>query len=602
MQASNNNQNFDPIIFSKIIADFTEKAHSLLSTFLQQKPQQQIEFPYSSKMIEAFFDLSTKMMQNPTGAFQAQLELWQNYTKLYQATTQKMLGINQAIEPVITPIPTDKRFKDKAWQESIIFDFIKQSYLILSQWIHSSVQQTKGLDPKKAQQIDFFTRQFIDAIAPSNFALTNPEVIRTTLETKGQNLIKGFQNLLSDLEKSHDSLQISMTDKNAFELGKNIALTPGSVVYQNDLMQLIQYQPSTKQVYQRPLLIIPPWINKYYILDLQEKNSFVRWLVSQGFTVFMISWNNPDKKLANKNFENYMLEGPLTALNIIEKITDEKNINAIGYCLGGTLLACTLAYLENKNSSKKKNTKESFPKIVSATYLTTLVDFSEPGELGVFIDEQQIKDLEKQMNKKGYLEGHKMAYTFNMLRANDLIWSFVVNNYLLGKDPFPFDLLYWNSDSTRLPAAMHSFYLRKMYLQNLLAQPNGITLDNVPIDLRKIETPTFILSTKEDHIAPWQSTFKATKLYNGSIEFVLAASGHIAGVINPPNANKYEYWTNKLCPTADQWLKTAQSTPGSWWPHWANWAKKFSGKLEASPTKNKNIQIIEPAPGSYVKR
>lgn len=358
--------------------------------------------------------------------------------------------------------------------------------------------------------------------------MTNPTVLRETLDSKGENLIRGLENLLSDLEKGEGQLKISMTDAEAFEVGENIATSPGKVVFQTDLMQLIQYEPTTETVYKTPLVIVPPWINKYYILDLRPKNSFIKWAVDQGLTVFVVSWVNPDEKLAQKTFEDYMKEGTLAAIEAVLGITGEAQTNIIGYCLGGTLTASTLAYMAAKKDERVK----------SATFFTTMIDFEEAGELSVFIDEEQLKALEERMNDRGYLEGSEMATTFNMLRANDLIWSFVVNNYLMGKDPFPFDLLYWNSDSTRMPAAMHSFYLRNMYLENKLIEPNGITLCDTPIDLTRIEIPVCVLSTREDHIAPWKSTYAATQTYKGPVKFLLAASGHIAGVVNPPNPDK----------------------------------------------------------------
>jgi polyhydroxyalkanoate synthase len=380
-----------------------------------------------------------------------------------------------------------------------------------------------------------------------------------------------------------------MTDESKFKVGENIAVTPGKIVYQNDLMQLIQYTPTTEKVLKRPLLIMPPWINKYYILDLRPKNSFIRWAVDQGHTVFVVSWVNPDEHLAEKGFEDYMLEGPYAALDAIEKATGEKSVNAIGYCLGGTLLSATLAHM-----AVKKDTR-----IKSATFFTTLVDFTESGELGVFIDEEQLKALEAKMQKRGYLEGREMATTFNMLRANDLIWSFVVNNYLLGQDPFPFDLLYWNDDSTRMPARMHSFYLRRMYQQNDLIKPGGIDLLGVKLDLRKIKLPTYILSTREDHIAPWASTYRATQTYTGDIRFVLAASGHIAGVVNPPDAGKYSHWVNTALPAdPEAWLASSTELAGSWWPDWQRWV---TGQDPAQVPARKPKNAIEDAPGSYVK-
>jgi polyhydroxyalkanoate synthase len=451
------------------------------------------------------------------------------------------------------------------------------------------VHDAEGMDDKTAQKVDFYTRQFVDAMSPTNFVMTNPEVLRRTAETGGENLLKGLSNLLTDLERGQGNLRIRMTDESKFKVGENIAVTPGKVVYQNDLMQLIQYTPTTEKVLKRPLLILPPWINKFYILDLRPKNSFIRWAVDQGHTVFVVSWVNPDERLAEKGFEDYMLEGPYAALEAIEKATGEKSVNAIGYCLGGTLLSATLAHMAAKRDTRIK----------SATFFTTMVDFTESGELGVFIDEEQLKALETKMQKRGFLEGREMATTFNMLRANDLIWSFVVNNYLLGQDPFPFDLLYWNDDSTRMPARMHSFYLRRMYQQNDLIKSGGIELLDVKLDLRKIKLPTYILSTREDHIAPWASTYRATQTYTGDIRFVLAASGHIAGVVNPPDAGKYSHWINtELPPSPEAWLSGATELAGSWWPDWQRWV---SGQDPAQVPARKPKNALEDAPGMYVK-
>jgi polyhydroxyalkanoate synthase len=430
-------------------------------------------------------------------------------------------------------------------------------------------------------------------MSPSNFLLTNPEVLRKTAETGGENLLKGLSNLLGDLERGKGKLRIKMTDTEAFKVGGNIGVSPGKVVYQNDLMQLIQYTPSTEKVLKRPLLIGPPWINKFYILDLRPRNSFVRWAVSQGHTVFVISWVNPDERLAEKGFDAYMHEGYLAALDAIEQATGEREVNAIGYCLGGTLLASTLAYMAAKGDDRIK----------TATFFVTMMDFTEAGELGVFIDEEQLKSLEEKMNKRGYLEGSEMATTFNMLRANDLIWSFVVNNYLMGNDPFPFDLLYWNADSTRMPAKMHSFYLRKMYQENLLAKPNGISLSGVPIDLRKIKTPAYFLSTREDHIAPWKSTYRGTQLLSGPKRFVLAASGHIAGVVNPPEGGKYNHWINEdLPPDPEAWFAGATELAGSWWPDWHRWVSSHGkAQVAARVPGDGKLPAIEDAPGSYVQ-
>ncbi len=580
----------DPVEMSHKMANIAERSQKLVTEFLERHSSAPSAKLDPLNIGSAFLEMTTHMMTDPVKMMQAQMSLWQDYMNLWQSTTRRMLG--EDAEPTIAPQEGDRRFKHESWDENQVFDFIKQSYLLSARWMQSTVSDVEGMDDKTSKKVDFYTRQFVDAMAPSNFVMTNPEVLEATLESRGENLVKGLENLLGDLERGDGKLSISMTDTEAFELGKNIALTPGKVVYQNDLIQLIQFEPTTKQVHKRPLLIIPPWINKYYILDLREKNSYVKWAVSQGFTVFIVSWVNPDAELAQKSFEDYMVEGPLAALDAMEKATGEKDANVVGYCLGGTLLACTLSYMEAKKDKRIK----------SATFLTTMTDFTEAGELGVFIDEEQLTALEDKMNKTGYLEGAHMATTFNMLRANDLIWSFVVNNYLLGKDPFPFDLLYWNSDSTRMPAAMHSFYLRNMYQENLLVQPGGIELKGVPIDLTKVKTPAFILATKEDHIAPWASTYAATQLFSGPVRFALAASGHIAGVVNPPASGKYNYWTNAKNPKdPESWLQGATEHPGSWWPEWAKWVGKHSGeKVPARTPGDGKLKVIEDAPGSYV--
>jgi len=587
----------DPVELSRAMARIAEQSQRLVAEFMQRQMEGAGAGGDAAGMSDpasigrAFLEMTARMMSNPAKLVEAQVNLWHDYMQLWQSTAQRLAGGNG--EPVIAPSADDRRFSDAAWQENQLFDFIKQSYLLSARWLQSTVRNVEGLDQKTAKKVDFYTRQFVDAMAPSNFVVTNPEVLRKTLESGGENLVKGLENLLGDLERGKGQLQIKMTDPEAFEVGKNVAVSKGKVVYQNDLIQLLQYEPSTKEVARRPLLIIPPWINKYYILDLREKNSFIKWAVDQGQTVFVISWVNPDERLAKKTFDDYMLEGPLAALEAIEKATGEKQANVIGYCLGGTLLACALAYMAVKKIDR----------VASATFLTTMVDFTEPGELGVFIDEEQLQSLESRMSEKGYLDGAAMANTFNMLRANDLIWSFVVNNYLLGKEPFPFDLLYWNSDSTRMPAAMHSFYLRKMYQENLLVKPGGISLNKTPIDLTKIKTPAFILSTKEDHIAPWKSTYAATQIYGGPVRFVLAASGHIAGVVNPPASGKYSHWTGSKTPkSADAWLAGAKSEPGSWWPSWAEWIAQYAdGKVPARKPGDGKLKPIEDTPGSYVK-
>ncbi|MCW5575039.1 MAG: class I poly(R)-hydroxyalkanoic acid synthase [Burkholderiales bacterium] len=542
---------------------------------------------------KAFFEAWQKLLADPMRIAEVQMKLWQDYMALWQNSMLRMFG-REAV-PVAQPHKADRRFRHEDWENNFLFDYFKQSYLIAAKHLHQSLGGIEGLDEKTAKKVDFYTRQYIDAVSPSNFLLTNPEALRETLNSGGQNLLKGLNNLLEDLSRGGDGqLRVRMTDPDAFRLGENIATTPGKVVFQNEIMQLIQYSPLTDKVHATPLLIIPPWINKFYILDLRENNSFVRWAVGQGHTVFVVSWVNPDEKLAHKRFDDYLTEGSLAALDAVRDITGEARANVIGYCLGGTLLAATLAWLAAKGEDR----------VSSATFFVTMIDFERPGELEVFIDEQQVSALERKMEERGYLEGSEMATTFNMLRANDLIWSFVVSNYLLGKDPFPFDLLHWNGDSTRMPAAMHGFYLRNMYLKNLLREPGGITLAGVPIDVTRVKTPAYFISTAEDHIAPWQSTYAATRLLRGPIRFVLGGSGHIAGIINPPAANKYGYWVNEDLPRrADDWLAGAKQQPGSWWTDWARWVAGHAGaEVAARRPGTKRYPVLEDAPGSYVRQ
>jgi polyhydroxyalkanoate synthase len=573
------------------MAEIAERSQRLVLDFLARQSGGGLGMADPLNIGSAFLEMTGRMMADPGKLFEAQASLWQDYLRLWQRTTERFLG--GEAQPMVEPAPGDRRFQAAAWSDSTLFDFIKQSYLLTARWLQSRVKEVDGLDEKTAKKVDFYTRQFVDAIAPSNFVLTNPEVLRTTIESGGENLVNGLKNMLEDLERGKGRLMIKMTDLEAFKIGENIAVTPGKVVYQNDLMQLIQYAPTTATVKRRPLVIIPPWINKFYILDLRPRNSFIKWAVDQGHTVFVISWVNPDERLAQKTFEDYMREGPLAALDAIAEATGEREANVIGYCLGGTLLAATLAYMAEKGDAR----------FASATYFVALTDFAEPGELSVFIDEDQLHSLEERMSAHGYLEGSDMATTFNMLRANDLIWSFVVNNYLLGKEPFPFDLLYWNSDSTRMPAAMHSFYLRNMYQENKLVVPGGISLCGVPIDLDKIKTPSFLLSTKEDHIAPWKSTYAATQIYKGPVKFCLAASGHIAGVVNPPGQNKYGHWDNpKLPKSPEDWLKGASFHNDSWWPRWESWIATYGGgEVPARQPGSGKLKPLEDAPGSYVR-
>ncbi len=562
---------------SKILGDFAQKQAQSLSAAMRDE----------MGIARAFMDLYARMAANPGLMASLSMSLWADHVRLWQASWMKMFGLQAPA--VAEPARGDARFKDDAWSSNFVFDYIKQSYLIAARHIQNAVAQVHGLPPESERKVAFFTRQYLDALAPSNFLLTNPQVLRETLQTGGENLVRGLANLLDDLEKGGGELAISMTDETAFQLGRNVATTPGKVVFQNDLMQLIQYQPATQEVYKRPLLIIPPWINKYYILDLREKNSFIRWAAQQGHTVFVVSWVNPDERLAQKGFDDYMLEGAIGALHAMEEATGEREANVIGYCLGGTLLGASLAYLAHEKDDRVK----------SATFFVSLLDFSQPGELGVFIDEAQVANLEKKMNQRGYLEGSEMAGTFNLLRANDLVWSFVVNNYLLGKAPFPFDLLYWNADSTRMPARMHSFYLRNMYLKNLMGVPGGMTLAGVPIDLSRVKMPAYFISTVEDHIAPWQGTYQGARYLGGPVRFVLGGSGHIAGIVNPPASKKYHYWTNDALPaSAEEWLARAKQVPGSWWEDWQAWIDKQNRGVPKVPARQPR-NALEDAPGSY---
>jgi polyhydroxyalkanoate synthase subunit PhaC len=578
----------DPVRLSLSLTEIALRSQRLMVDFLTRRPELG-GLGDPAGIGQAFLDLNAKMIADPMSIAQTQLELWNEYLKLWQRTTERLLGLTNNSDH--RPVAIDRRFEHPAWTEHVLFDYIKQSYMVAAEAILSAVKRVDGLHPKRAHKVNFYTKQFVDAMAPSNFLATNPEVLQTTLETGGENLLRGLTNLLDDLELGRGRLVVTMADLKAFRVGENVATTPGKVIFQNELMQLIQYAPSTADVKRRPLLIVPPWINKFYVLDLRPKNSFIKWAVDQGHTVFVISWVNPDERLAHKGFEDYMLEGPVAALEVIEIAAGEREINAIGYCLGGTLLASTLAYLAARNDDR----------IRSATYLVTLVDFTEVGDMAVFIDEQQLAILEKRMRSRGYLEAHEMSSAFNMLRANDLIWSFVVSNYLLGKQPIPFDLLYWNADSTRMPAAMHSFYLRKMYHENRLAIPGGISLAGVAIDLTRIKTPTFLLSTREDHIAPWQSTYAATQLFKGPTKFVLADSGHIAGVISPPGS-RYGHWQNPNLPRDPaEWFETASLVQTSWWPAWEEWVSCHAGGSVKARTPGGPLQPIEDAPGSYVR-
>ncbi len=539
---------------------------------------------------KAYWGFWRSVIETPGNFMARNLELAADQLKLMSYGFMKAGGLDTAA--VTLPDKGDRRFSNPAWNEQLLFDLIKQSYLLTARHVLQTVGDA-GLEAHQQRKLDFYTRQTLDALSPSNFALTNPEVLQAIAESRGASIVNGLKNLASDIIAGKGKLKISMVDKSKFEIGVNIATTPGKVIYQNDLMQLIQYQPGTEKVFEKPLVIFPPWINKFYILDLGPKNSFIKWAVSKGYTVFVVSWVNPDEKLAGKTFEDYMNEGIFGALGAIHKATGVEQVNAIGYCIGGTLLACALSNMAIMGDRR----------INSATFFTTQVDFSEPGDLGIFIDETQLDRLEQQMAEKGYLDGKDMGMAFNMLRANDLIWSYVVNNYLLGKSPAAFDLLYWNSDSTRMPMTMHSFYLREMYLHNRLVEPGGITMDGLPVNLTNIEIPIFLQSAMDDHIAPYGSVYKATQYYSGPVTFMLAGSGHIAGVVNPPAAKKYYYYTNKdVSPEVEDWVQGAKYHTGSWWPYWHQWLYRKSGKKVAARIPGEGgLAVLEDAPGSYVK-
>jgi polyhydroxyalkanoate synthase subunit PhaC len=589
MSADNAGAAWDPVVLAGHFQSIAEQSQKLMLRFLSRQPDDgHLGMSDPSRLGDAFLELMTKMMSDPAAVAAAQIDLFNDSMTLWRHAAERMLNVKSED----AALPRDKRFSHPEWSENATFSFIRESYLVASKSLLSTVRGVKDLDPKTARKVDFYTRQFVDAMSPSNFIATNPEVLSATLNTGGENLLRGLEHVLADLDHGEGRLQIAMTDTNAFRFGENIASTPGKIVFQNELLQLLQYEPTTPTVRKRPLFIIMPWINKYYVLDLQPKNSFIKWAVDQGHTVFVPSWVNPDEKLAETTFEDYMTRGLIAAFDAIEAATGEHTFNAIGYCLGGTMLAATLAYLAAHGDNR----------IASATDFVTLVDFTEAGDLGVFVDEQQISSVEKRMEEHGYLDASDMAMSFNMLRANDLIWSFVVNNYLLGKDPAPFDLLYWNADATRMPAAMHSYYIRNMYQRNLLKEPGGITLAGTPIDLRTIKTPTFLLSCREDHLAPWKSTYAATQIYSGPVTFVLAASGHLAGVISPPGS-KYGHWTSdKLPASPDEWFAGAEAQKGSWWPTWDKWVTQYDdGRVPARIPGDGKLEVIEDAPGSYVR-
>ncbi len=572
--------------------DFT---NTLTAAARQASEKMQQQSQAMQPMIKAFTAAAEAIARDPHALMQRNLQLYQSHLALYANMVEKMMG--KPTTPVATPEKDDKRFSNPAW-DIAFFDLLKQSYLLTSNWLMSNVAASQGMDKHTQEQAVFYTRLFVEALSPSNFLLTNPEALSTALATKGESLLQGFQNVLHDIQQG----KISMTDYDQFEVGKNLATTPGTVVFRNKLVELIQYTPTTKQVHATPLLISPPWINRYYILDLRAENSFVKYMVDQGYQVFMISWKNPDASYKDVGFEDYITDGLLAALDATLDITGQPSANMIGYCIGGTLLASAMAVL----NAKAKGGKE--PRINSATFFTTLVDFSEAGELSVFIDDEQLSKLEAQMEKDGVLDGRSMAGTFSALRANDLVWSFVVNNYLLGKQPFPFDILYWNDDSTRMPCAMHTWYLRNLYLENALVQKGKLKLLGTPVDITNLTQPLYMVSAINDHITPWASCYGAfAKMQSDNKTYVLSKAGHVAGVVNPPTPAgkpvKRSFWTAPAGGAkSETWLKSATETPDSWWPHYAAWLKPLSGADVAAPAKpgNGKYKSICAAPGTYV--
>ena len=590
---------FDPAEMFEWMTEANERYQAVIQQFISQNEGGTSETSSSifNDMGENFQQLGQQLAANPMVMFDEQMSLMQGQMQLWQNTVRELLG-QKDVEAVIEPARDDRRFNDPEWSENLIYKFIKQSYLLQSRGVLNVVNGVEGLEDHTRQQVDFYTRQLVNAHSPSNSLFTNPEVIRRTLETRGQNLLKGMKQLSSDMKQSAEGLNVTMTDASAFTLGENVATTPGQVVFQNKLIQLIQYQPTTEKQYKTPLLIVPPWINKYYILDLRESNSLVKWLTDQGHSVFIISWVNPGPEMRDYGWSEYMNQGTLAAMDAVKEQTGEADVNLLSYCIGGTLTASTVAYLAATKQDKR---------VKSVTYMATLQDFSDPGEISVFINEASLRGMEKQLDTTGYLDGRVMAFSFNLLRENDLFWSFYINNYLKGERPAAFDLLYWNTDGTNMPAAMHKFYLRNMYQHNRLIQPGGIEVDGVKIDISQIKTPAYFVSTIQDHIAKWKSTYTGAQVHSGPVKFVLSGSGHIAGIVNPPNKVKYGYWTNDLiAETPDAWFAGADKHEGSWWPDWQEWitsnkyADPASQVAARDPNKGK-LKVIEAAPGSYVK-
>jgi polyhydroxyalkanoate synthase len=544
----------------------------------------------------AMSEVISSLAGQPDRILRAQSDLYARYMELWR-TAALNAGRPDASAGAATagpaPVRGDKRFSDPEWSNNPVFDVVKQSYLITSDWLNDLISSAEGVDPLQKRRTEFFTRMLTDAFSPSNFLLSNPVALREAVQTRGESVLKGVENFAADLARGGGQLAISQTDFAQFKVGDNVATAPGKVIFENDIIQLLQFSPSTETVCEVPLLIFPPWINKFYIMDLRPENSMIRWLASQGFTVFVTSWVNPDPRLATKTLEDYLNEGVYAAIDAVARQTGVKTVNTVGYCIGGTLLSCALAHMAARGDKR----------VTSATFFAAQQDFSEAGDLLIFTNEDWLRDLEKRMDAGGgVLDGKTMADTFNALRGNDLIWSFFVNNYLLGKDPKPFDLLFWNGDQTRMPKTLHLFYLRKFYCENALAK-GKLDLAGEHLDLGKVETPIYVQSSREDHIAPARSVYKGARLFGGPVTFTLAGSGHIAGVINAPAANKYQHWTNDaLPPTLEDWLAGAVEHPGSWWPHWSDWLKERSGRqIPARDPAAGPLKPLDDAPGSFVK-
>ena len=541
------------------------------------------------EMTRAMQQIWLASLRDPGAAWSAYTDFVQRYTEVVTQTTARLWGVDGAkTEPVLAPAPGDRRFETPDWQRNPLLDGFKQAYLLMASTLLRSAAEMQGLDARQQRKLVFYVRQFLDAVSPTNFLLTNPEAVHEAMATGGQSLVMGVQNLLRDLQAG----QIKMTDSEAFAPGRNLALTPGQVIYRNQLIELIQYAPATDTVHAVPLLFIPPWINKFYILDMRPENSLIRFLVEHGLTVFVISWKNPDASMEETTFDDYLELGPLAALEVTKAITGSRRVHSVGYCIGGTLLSMLLPYL----AAKRDRTVES------ASFFVALQDFAEVGDTAVFIDEPQVAYIEAQMMERGYLESRHMSAMFNMLRANDLIWSNVVNNYLLGKEPPAFDLLYWNADGTRMARAAHSFYLRNTYLENNLVQPGKVSVKGVAVDLGRIREELYIVGAEQDHIVPWQSAWKLTRLVSGPSRFALAASGHIAGVISPPTKSR-GYWARdgQAADTPAAWLEGAERRPGSWWTDWVDWLRPRMGKqVPPPPLGGEGYPPLAPAPGTYV--